>query len=288
VIIGLKVIQGILYNVPAPDSYLVLAIIGSILMVAEMVCFSFCREEDGPAAKTQTTWGQSLRRGWGWLRNNRDYRMYFWQRISFRINYLSLALFIPYGRTQLKNVCSIADVAILGGVLVATLKASRVVGALVWGRLADWRGYRPCFVASGVFFIVAPALALLAPRLPVCFSVSVPLLTAPLNLPLGVYLVALVAIGLGSQAQMIAGNHFRITTAPPRRRVSYAGFLNTITSPLTLLPLAGAYLAEAAGPAVLFGLLVASGGFALIVALRMTPGRASPEPTRQLRTAERL
>jgi len=171
---------------------------------------------------------------------------------------------------------------------VAMLKASRVVGALVWGRLADRRGYRPCFVASAVFFMIAPALALLAPRVPVCFSVSVPLLTAPLNLPLLVYMVALVAMGLGSQAQMIAGNHFRITTAPPHRRVSYAGFLNTITSPLTLLPLAGAYLAEAAGPAALFGLLVASGGFALITALRMTPGKASAERTRQLHAAEPL
>jgi hypothetical protein len=46
-------------------------------------------------------------------------------------------------------------------------------------------------------------------------------------------------------------------------------FLNTVTSPLTLLPLLGAYLAESVGMDALFVLVTAGGALALLAAVRM-------------------
>jgi MFS family permease len=281
VVVGLCVIQPILYwnALTEPYRYLILVIAGSVLMIGAMCMFSLCREEDGPTARSQTTWGESLRRGWRWLRENRDYRLYLWQRVAFRVNCLSLVFFVPYGQDRLRTLCNLTDLAILGGLFVATLKASRIVGGIFWGHLADRRGYRACFIGAGVFFALAPALAMLAPQLPIVFDIRVPFLSTPLNLPLLVYLLALVTIGMAHQAQIIAGNHFRVTTAPPHRRVSYAGFANTITVPLTLLPLAGATLKKSASAEVLFSLLVAGGLFALVMALPMSktrPGAQHP------------
>ena len=62
-----------------------------------------------------------------------------------------------------------------------------------------------------------------------------------------------------------------VVTAPEHRRISYVAFLNTVTSPLTLLPLAGAWLAEAAGTWTVFLVVAAAGALLLAAALRMTP-----------------
>ena len=47
--------------------------------------------------------------------------------------------------------------------------------------------------------------------------------------------------------------------------------MNTITSPLTLLPLAGAWLANVAGMTVLFAVIVLGGVLAIAGALYMQP-----------------
>jgi len=72
------------------------------------------------------------------------------------------------------------------------------------------------------------------------FSVAIPLTKVVLDLPLAMYFVALIVVGAAIQGDVIGGGRFLVVNAPPARRISYMGFLNTVTSPLTLLPFAGA------------------------------------------------
>ncbi|MHC4718279.1 MAG: MFS transporter [Planctomycetota bacterium] len=259
-----------------PMRYLIVVAVGVVLSVANVVLFALCREQPGPRARRQTTLVESLRRGVGWLKSDPDYRAYFWQRIAFRISYLGLAFYIPFGADTLARDRS--EVALLGGIMVATITLSRTGASAVWGAVADRYGYRRCLLGGGMMFTVAPILALAAPALPEAFSASVPFVPVELTLPLLVYLAALVALGIAMQATVIGGSQFLMTTAPPHRRISYTGFPNTVTSPLTLLPLAGAWLAGTAGVRTLFLALIAGGMAYTWAAVRMK--RRVVPPTR--------
>jgi len=267
---GILVIQPVLTEVALPTNYLILAVIGGLLGVVDMSVWSMTRETDGPRAKRRGTFVESLRRGFGWLRDDRNYRAFLYLRFAFRVNYLALAFFIPYGAEQL-GFNGPGGVAVLGGILVAAFKLSRVVTSVIWGRVADRRGFRAALLGGGVFFLLAPLLALSAPHLPGVFGIPIPGVEGALDLSLCVYILALVALGAGMQGNIIGGSRFLIRTAPEHRRISYVGFPNTITSPLTLLPLAGAWLAEAAGMTALFVAIVGGGVLAVFGALHMRP-----------------
>jgi len=147
-----------------PNRYLLIVTIGVALNVANIVLFALCREQPGPKVTRRTTLAESLRRGVGWLRTDRDYRAYFWQRVAFRVNYLGLAFYIPFGADTLAT--SREEMALLGGIMIATFTLSRTLSSAVWGRVADRAGYRRCMLFGGLLFVAAPALALAATVLP--------------------------------------------------------------------------------------------------------------------------
>jgi len=269
---ALAVLQPIVEWKAVPINYLVLFIIGGVVMIVASSIFCMTHEQDGPRAKERTTLRESLSRGVNWLRTDRNYRCYLWLRVAFRISYVGLAFFVPYGVERLQSARGASDMLALGGITVAVHKLSRVLSAFVWGKLADRREFRTCLLGAGVAFLLMPVLALAAPMLPELFVVRVPFTqTAALNLPLCVYLLALAAWGAGTQASIIGGQRFLIGSAPPHRRLSYVGFLNTITSPLTLVPLAGAGLAAAFGIWTVFFVVAAASVFYLVNVLRMIP-----------------
>jgi len=272
VVVGIAMIQPILDRVPPTLNYVLLAAIGTAMAMIDMTLFSMCKEEDGPRARKRATVKESIRRGSRWVKGDRNYRAYLWLRVAYRFNYLGLAFFIPYGSERLSKGGSVAGVAILGGIMVATMKLSRVVSSAVWGRTSDRRGYRTALVGAGICFLISPIMALTAPLLPQGFVFAVPWTEVALDLPLCVFLVALAVMGIGMQGNIIGGSHFLIRNAPPHRRVSYVGFLNTATSPLALLPLLGAWVAQSVGVTWVFAATVVAGAFSLLGALRMTPG----------------
>jgi hypothetical protein len=280
---GLVIVQPILNRGGAsPDNsslasnYFILGVIGSSLTVVAMVLLILCHEEEGPRARRRTTFIESLIRGWRWLKRNPDYRAYFWLRVAFRINDLALAFFIPYGEQKLKSSQDAVGVAVLGGVLVATFKLSRVASSALWGWTVDRFGDRATLVWAGVCFVLAPLLALAAPALPTGFSAPLPATRAVLDLPLVVYMLALVMIGAAYQGSIIGGNRFLIGRAPPRRRLSYIGFLNTITSPLTFLPMLAAVVASHFGVTTLFVAIIGGGVLYLCWASRVRPESELP------------
>ncbi|MCX5654428.1 MAG: hypothetical protein NTY65_07255 [Planctomycetota bacterium] len=280
--------QGDADNAVLASNYFWLGVIGGTLTVIAMLALLACHEEEGPRAKRRTTFLESLIRGWRWLKRNRNYRAYFWLRVAFRVNDLAMTFFIPYGATKLKSSGDTAGVVVLGGLLVATFKISRVCSSALWGWTVDRFGDRITLVWTGVCFVLAPMLALAAPLMPQTFGVTFPGTQAVLDLPLVVYLLALAAIGAAYQGSIIGGNRFLIGRAPPRRRLSYIGFLNTITSPLTFLPLVGAAVASHWGVTTLFVAIIGGGVLYLVWAVRIRPevdvlprrrgGVGEPEP----------
>lgn len=286
VLAGILVIQPILNRVEVPDSYLILAVLGAVFGIVDMWIWCRTREEPGPSAGENSAFGEALRRGAGWLRKDHNYRCYLLSRIAFRVNYLGLAFFIPYGSERLAYE-EPGGVAILGGLMVATLKASSILGAVLWGKVSDTFGSKAGLFGSGLLLVSAPVLALAAPRLPGVFAFTPPGVEGAFDLPMCVFLVALACMGTGLSGTATSGKRFLITNAPAERRPSYVGFLNTVTSPLALLPLAGAFVAELVGMDALFMVVVAGGLLSVLAAVLMrwdrtaegSPNAVRPEPS---------
>jgi len=260
-------------------NYLVLMVIGGVLSGLAMGLLALCREVAGPHAAHRATLVESLKRGYRWVCEDSNYRAYLWLRIAFRVTYLALAFFVPFGVERLKYTADPRGIAVVAGVMLASIKASRAVSSLIWARVVDRAGDRTCLVATGIFFTLGPLLMLAAPFLPGAFSLPVPLTKVVLDLPLCVYLLALMAEGTAIQGSIIGGNRFMIGKAPPEHRISYVGFLNTVTSPLTLLPALAALVAQTLGLTALFVGIAAGGVLFWYWALRLSPDRPTdPEP----------
>ncbi|MFW6132645.1 MAG: hypothetical protein ACOC8F_02020 [Planctomycetota bacterium] len=281
---GVFIIQPILQGMATPVSYLVLVVIGGVLATADMSIWCQARERPGARAERRTRLRDAIRRGFGWLRTNRNYRCYAWARVAFRVNYLGVAFFIPYGTERLGYEKTGGGLAILGGVLVAVFKFSGVLGSAIWGRVADGHGSRTTLVRSAELLLAGVALALAAPLLPEAFALRVPGLPLAFTLPLTAYLAALGLFGVALRGAMIGGQRFLITSAPPEHRPSYLAFLNTLTSPLTLLPLLAALVAEVGGMIWVFAFVGVGSVLGIVAALRMDPD--TPEAPRRSAAGE--
>ncbi|MFP4354669.1 MAG: hypothetical protein ACLFUJ_06050 [Phycisphaerae bacterium] len=276
IVTSLLIVQTIISAVEFPNNYLLLVAIGTVLVAVDMGTWSLCREKPGHRARQRTSLGEALKRGFQWLATHHNYRCYLLSRVAFRFCYLGLAFFVPYGQQRLARDGAAAVVAI-GGIMVFVMKGSSFISSLLWGKIADQYGSKVTMVGGGVFLVAAPLVALLSPHLPGVFEIPIwsiqpaadgwtPRLVAlenGLDLALVVYLAAFGLLHFGVRAYMLGGQRFLITTAPPQRRASYVAFLNTITSPLTLMPLLGAAVAEWFGMDALFA-AVAFGGFLAI------------------------
>jgi MFS family permease len=282
VLTGFLVVQPLVQNSGLfPLNYLIVACIGAVLVAGTCIVWALCREEDGHRAAQRTSLSESLRRGFHWLKVDHNYRCYLGMRSGFRIVFLCLAFFIPYGTIRLGYSQTTGGAAVLAGIMLGVLRGSGVLASILLGKLADGKGSYATMRTAGISLLAAPLLGLLAPVLPRLFEIPLPGLERGLDLPLLVYLLALAAFGVGIRADFIGGHHLLVVQAPPERRASYAAFCNTITAPLTLMPLLGAYLAETLGMTAVFVLAACGGVISLGSALQMRPPRSrDDEPHR--------
>jgi hypothetical protein len=84
------------------------------------------------------------------------------------------------------------------------------------------------------------------------------------------YILALAMYGFGIKAVIIGGQRFLITAAPRENRPSYVGFVNTLTSPLTLLPLLAGVAVEVVGMDLIFAVAAAGGFWITFSGLKMS------------------
>lgn len=202
------------------------------------------------------------------LHEEPNYRWLLVIRVLNRFNFLCFAFYVPYGVERL-------GAGNMSGVFVGSMAASRLLSSLLWGRMSDRRGNRLCLMLSAGCFCLGPAAALLAPRLPSVFELSLPFVPVPLDLRLLAYLGALCFAGLALEGQVIGLNAFMLESAPADRRPSYVAFLNTVTFPLTFLPaLAGLVVGRSAARLdALFAFVAFSGVLTAAAGRRLTEVR---------------
>ena len=226
---GFLVVQPIMQAFPAPTSFGVLGLIALVIMGSGWGLFCLTEEAENMRPPRRRSLRQTLAGAGDMLRTESNYRWLLTIRVLNRFNLLCFAFYVPYGVERL-------GAGALSGVFVGCMAASRLLSSLLWGRLSDRRGNRLCLMLSAGCFCLGPAAALLAPRLPSVFELSLLFVPMPVDLRLLAYLGALCLAGLALEGQVIGLNAFMLESAPADRRPSYVAFLNTVTFPLTFLP----------------------------------------------------
>ena len=231
---GVLLAQPLLDRLPSPQSYGVLVGLGAVLVTIGWAIFAFVKEDHDGDPPRRRSFRAVMAGGVKLLKENHNYRQLLGIRLLFRFNALALAFFVPFGVQRLGAVK-------LSGLLVGAISICRPFSSLIWGRVSDRYGNRLCLRWAGFFFLLSPLTALLAPRVPDLFEWRLPLIATTFDLPLTLYLLSLCIFGLAFEANIIGTNAFMLEAAPDRRRPSYIAFLNTVSFPLTFLPmLAGA------------------------------------------------
>lgn len=256
---GFLIAQPIIEALDVPASYVVLAVLGTVVMTGGWGLWTLTHERESDDPPERRNVRQMLAAGVGLLRRDGNYRGLFAVRALMRINVLTLVFYVPYGMERLGALG-------LAGVFVGCIAASRLVASPLWAHVSRRQGNRAVLMLVGLLFALSPACALLAPRLPATFSASLPWVGTPVDLPMCIYLLALGVMGAAISGNIVGTNAFMLESAPSRRRASYIAFLNTVTFPLAFTSmLAGvgiSFLGRLSLPLLLLGRRFPALGFA--------------------------
>ncbi len=243
-----------------PGNFGVLLGISFVLGTVGMFLFSFVVEP--PEVPQQAvTLGAQLRRAWGLMACERDFRRFVTLRVMLLFGGSALAFFEGYA----------SEVAGLPPEVIAVyLAASTLAGVLinpVWGRLSEHYGNRLVLrlatAAGAVGLIVVPVTGWLR-------------LSAGLNLELSVALFAL-AFALARvhiSGVDVAGGPLLLDMAPAGQRSLYIGATNTVLGLALLSTAASGALVEAAGYEALFAASLLAFLAGAVLAWRITEPRA--------------
>ena len=265
---GFLVLQPILTEIAFPFNYALLMVCATVLTGVGWTLFLFIGEAtDHTPAKRRGVW-EAIATGARMLMRDRNYLSLLLMRILVIANAVAVAFYVPYGVERLGAIG-------MSGIFVGFLQGSRLLSSTVWGRLSDVRGSRSCLLWGGVFFVLAPIAALLAPRLPETFRWPIHGASVALDLPLCMYLLALCIFGVALQANLVGRGAFIIEAADPARRPSYIAFQNAVAFPFTFLPaIAGWIIGDStSGLDYLFLFAVFTGVLTFFAAFRLTEVR---------------
>lgn len=215
---------------PILDAYAAIFALASVLMLVSSLSFVSAGE---PPVRRLANYSQEgfrgfLSAGFGVLRIDTRFRLFLYSQWLGSATLMALPFYIVAATDAGLDT---RDAGILLG--------AQTVGALasnaVWGRIGDLRGKLALLQAVGALRLALPAgvLAILA---------SAGSLGPTLLLP--VFATLFVAIGATVNGVTISYLGFLFEISPDERRPAYSAYFNMLASPVALLPLAGAAIAD--------------------------------------------
>ncbi len=143
---------------PFPHNYGVLIIAGAVLSAAGLLVFGMVREPRAKVVHRLQPLGDHLRDGFGLLRRQRNYRLFFVVRICWQLTSMAM----PFYAVFAYSVLGFSEASV--GVFVSLWVGSGVVSNYVWGKLADSRGNRIVLVLTALIALAPPLVVLLVIR----------------------------------------------------------------------------------------------------------------------------
>ena len=255
---GFLIVQPILSMVPSPRNYSFLAFLTIMIMIIDLIIFSFIREIPVEKPPVKRNFIETVSSSFNHIKISKNYQKLFLLRLLYRYTLVSLAFFIPY---------SIEEFGILGmsGIFLGTIQASKLLFSNIWGSLSDKKGNRIVLVISSLFFFLS-ALSALAAGIGSEIDI-INIFSFTITNRLLLLLLSLVLFGSAQQGNQVSFKSFLLESADSDRKASYLAFLNSFTAPIALLaPLVGSFLEKSANFSLFFIFLLIISFFSFITA----------------------
>ena len=226
--------------------------------------FSAVKEPEGPPLPPKRSVRGDLRRIREIVQRDPPFRTYLIIRVLTMVTFIAMPFYVVYGAKTLQlpaAVVASSAVALMGGVIGSNV---------IWGWLGARGGGWLLLVATTLFSVLPPTLALAAQALTLAHSGTA--------LVSGVFIALFVLLGTATGGQEITFSVLAIEVSPVEERIIYMGFTNTLVGILIFLTPVGGLLADLVSFEALFGLAGAAAMVAAALAASALRRFARPLP----------
>jgi MFS family permease len=157
------------------------------------------------------------------LKTDKNYRILMAVKILCSSSAIAFPFYVIYAMDKLNFREEVVGIFILAQVV------GGVISNIFWGYIGDTRGNKVVLQSYAFLGILAPTLALVVPNFENVYSL---------------YILVFLAIGFSEGGGAIGYINLLLEMSPPKKRPSYIGFMNTITSPIALAPMFGGIIID--------------------------------------------
>jgi len=204
-----------------PDNYAFLFLFSFIFISISYLALGSVKEPIEEVHKRRLTFKNFLKKAFGILKLDRNYRMFLFVQILIGANGLILPFYVLYA----KDVIGI-EVKMIGMFISAQMLGSTLSNFL-WAYLSDYAGNKKVIQINAFLSLLMPLVALL---------ITKQLWT--------LFLLLFILIGFSMAGGAIGYTNFLLDIAPSKDRPAYISLNGTLTIPAMLFPLIGGIIIQ--------------------------------------------
>jgi MFS family permease len=251
-VLGGFIVRYVLRVLPFPANYGAMFLISTGLVAVGLALFSFVVEPVQPVTKDRKGLREHLAEGRLVFRKDSNYRGLVQIRLLIGVLFMATPFYVVYAR----DVAGVEESAV--GLLLASQMLGLMLSNILWGNIANRLGSRLVLMGTAFTGIIPPLGAL----------------ALPLFFPGQLYFAVLFFfIGVSGAALRLGYSTFLLEIAPPLRRLTYIGFINTTIAPVLFLPTIGGTIVEIISYKPLFVIAAVASGLALYRSFLLTEPR---------------
>lgn len=251
----LSVLAGVAVNrilanprLPYPRDYALLFAIEFVLLMVSLGFLGLIREPLRPVRSERRSVGQLLRGSPGLLRANPQFVRLVIVMAFVGAGAIALPFYGLYARVRLGVPEAMA------GVFVSAQMAGGIASSIVWAWLSDRHGSSRVVQGTTLCNLAAPLFAWLAPPVLAHYGAG--------TVAYG-YGFTFFMLGAAINGAWIGSTNFTLESVGEKERPTYLGLLNTMSAPLTLLPILGGWVVRATSYQAMLAVAAISGAMAV-------------------------
>jgi len=208
-------------NLSFPDNYAFLFLFSFIFISISYLALGSVKEPVEEVHKTKLTFKNFLKKAFGILKLDRNYRMFLFVQILIGANGLILPFYVLYA----KDVIGIEEKMI--GMFISAQMLGSTLSNVLWAYLSDYAGNKKVIQINAFLSLLMPLVALL---------ITKQLWT--------LFLLLFILIGFSMAGGAIGYTNFLLDIAPSKDRPAYISLNGTLTIPAMLFPLIGGIIIQ--------------------------------------------
>jgi len=208
-------------NLSFPDNYGLLFLLSFVFISVSYLALSSVKEPIEEVHMNKLTFKDFLKKAFGTLKLDRNYRMFLIVQILIGANGLVLPFYVLYAR----DVIGVQEKMI--GMFISAQMLGSTLSNILWAHLSDYVGNKKVIQAIAFINLSIPIVALL--------------ITKQLWI---LFIFLFLLIGFSMAGGAIGYTNFLLDIAPSKDRPTYISLNGTLTAPVMIFPLIGGILIQ--------------------------------------------